>query len=150
MNFIPLIIKNWKTIVGGFGFLIIAAFMVNYWNMVNEVGALRLNEGILRHGIQVQEETIQKQEIAITQWQKAVNKLEQDIQEARRIAKEAESETRRLNELFKKHDLRKLALAKPGLIENRINNGSANSIRLLECASGDSTSCDGSDHNPTQ
>ena len=46
----------------------------------------------------------------------------------------AEKEVDQLNEKFRKHDLAKLAKAKPGLIERRINRGTANVLGMFVAA----------------
>lgn len=60
---------------------------------------------------------------------------EADIQELALSASSAQREARRLNDIFAEHDLTRLSLAKPGLIERRINGGTARVGRMLECAS---------------
>lgn len=74
----------------------------------------------------------------------AAARLQGDLELAREDERRARAETRRLNELYAKHDLTALALARPGLIERRVNAGTARVGRLLECASGlDSDDCRG-------
>lgn len=53
----------------------------------------------------------------------------------------AMEETRRLGKLFAEHDLGALARRKPGMVEPRINRGSADAQRMLECASGNRERC---------
>ena len=45
---------------------------------------------------------------------------------------EIESENKRYLSIFPRHDLAKLAVAKPGLIETRINKGTASVFRSIE------------------
>jgi len=45
---------------------------------------------------------------------------------------EIESENKRYLSIFARHDLAKLAVAKPGLIETRINKGTASVFRSIE------------------
>ena len=46
----------------------------------------------------------------------------------------AEQEVDQLNEKFRKHDLAKLAKAKPGLVERRINRGTAAVLGMFDAA----------------
>ncbi len=47
------------------------------------------------------------------------------------IQRDANAETRRLNDLFAKHDIGRLALAKPGQIERIVNSGTADVFGVL-------------------
>lgn len=55
---------------------------------------------------------------------------------------ESEASRNRLIEVFGKHDLTRLALKKPGLIETRVNNGTKKAFDDIESISGN-TSVDG-------
>ena len=139
------LVKNWKLCLYGAAgvalFSTIVTFMVEYNNTRQEVKILRENAVKLEYGIMQQQQVIQDQQDAIVEWDNAFNEMQQRIEESRRIAREANEESKRLRGIFSKHDLRALALAKPGLIENRINSGSSSSNRMLECASGTQSSC---------
>jgi hypothetical protein len=47
-------------------------------------------------------------------------------------SQEAQREMNRYLDIFKRHNLTKLAIAKPGLIEPRINNGTKNVFDSIE------------------
>ena len=51
----------------------------------------------------------------------------------------SEASRNRLIEVFGKHDLTRLALRKPGLIESRINNGTKKAFDGIESVSGNPT-----------
>lgn len=73
---------------------------------------------------------------AVDEWQQAFDRLQSTLEQYRQVQLQANSEVRRLNELFAEHDLGALARARPGLIERRINSGTDASRRMLECATG--------------
>lgn len=72
---------------------------------------------------------------ALLQWQAAAQRHQADLDALRVVQERAAAETRRLNKLFAKHSLGRLALAKPGLVEARVNRGTARMLELLQCAS---------------
>ena len=67
---------------------------------------------------------------------------EVSIDEAEKIFKKNLKEMNRYLDIFKRHDLTKLAAAKPGLIETRINKGTKDVFESIEK---DSTNIDSLD-----
>ena len=59
--------------------------------------------------------------------------LNEELQER---LEESEESRNRLIEVFGKHDLTRLALKKPGLIETRVNNGTKKAFDAIESVSG--------------
>ena len=85
---------------------------------------------------------------AIDEWEFAQHKLLKTIEELKKVSLESKHETRKLTDVFSKHNLGKLAARKPTLIEKRINRGTADALRMLECATGAThRSCDTKDKN---
>lgn len=77
---------------------------------------LRLNQAKLEQSIQEQNESIKKYLANQKNQQEQITILETQRQEAQR-------EVSKLRDTFSKHDLDNLALAKPNLVQNMVNNG---------------------------
>ncbi len=103
---------------------------------------LEKNNAVQGLALSAQDDTIKVQGDAISEWKLAQDELIKRVDEAQQIAEDAAKETRRLNDIFSKHDLAYLARKKPGLIERRLNTGTRAAQRMLECASGaEDTDC---------
>lgn len=98
---------------------------------VQQVGALTVAN-------QTQRSTIKDQETAIGKWVEAQARMQITLDALATAQVEANSTARRLNDVLSKHDLHALSLAKPGLIERRINSGTAAVLGLFESESGGS------------
>lgn len=105
--------------------------------------SLLQENGAQRTAIEVQQQTIDDAVGAIEEWREQMTRLQGQLTELARVQQEATSETRRLNDVFARHDLARLARARPGLVERRVNSGTADALRMLEVASGG-----GSDKQP--
>lgn len=92
--------------------------------------------GALEVANTVQRATIHDQEAAIGNWAEAQERMQATLDSLATAQVEANSTARRLNDVLSKHDLHALSLAKPGLIERRINSGTADVLRLFESESG--------------
>jgi len=107
----------------------------------SKVERLTAERETLTTALRIQTENVSVLQRNIGEWDDAQRELVGKIGELSRLTAEASGETRRLYATFTKHDLGALADAKPGLVERRINDGSARSNRMLECASGDRDAC---------
>lgn len=108
-----------------------------------------LDEAYARNGgletaLQMQEQAVMQARRNAADWADAYKGLLEKFEELKELQREATQETRRLNDIFSKHDLGALALAKPGLVERRINAGTADVLSVLERATS-GTSDDGRD-----
>ena len=92
--------------------------------------------GALTVANDVQRTTIGNQEIAIDNWAQAQRNMQATLDALATAQVEANSTTRRLTDVLSRHDLHALSLAKPGLIERRINVGTADIFRMFESESG--------------
>jgi len=108
----------------------------HYKGIVSDLAVSIANEAKLELAIDVQTETIVAAQQNATDWKDAYAALEAQAEVVRQIAVEAQAEQERLNGLFAEHDLNELAGAKPGLIESRLNSGTARIGCMLETASG--------------
>ena len=113
-----------------------AAVYYHYTGLLEDVSSLREDRAELQNSLQIQQETLETQQQVIEEWQDAVDDLYETFEETVRVANEAASETRRLNDIFSNHDLGELARERPGLIERRVNDGTNDFNRMFECATG--------------
>lgn len=120
------------TIIGG----VIFAGYTHYNNVLDEKEAAVVLANTLKVAKSVQDETIRGQNNVIGIWAKHTEHLKQTIDKMDKSRIEASAESNRLKDILNKHDLEKLSLAKPGLIENRINRGTSNALRMLETSTG--------------
>ena len=112
-------------ILGGLLVVTVAgsAWYIDY--QADQITTLKGNQIVLETEIQKQNETIERYLEQQKNQQVQLHQLESE----KRAAME---DVNRLRNTFAKHDLDKLALAKPGLIQNRINKASARVMATLE------------------
>lgn len=79
-------------------------------------------------------------ERSIDKWDEAAETQREALTQFTKAQREASQYQRELKDVLSQHDLGALAKRKPGLIENRVNAGSARAMRLLESASEGATS----------
>jgi len=91
----------------------------------NENQALRAETDALRFGMAQQEETINALEEARETQTEALDEM-------RRRSNEIQAEMSRYLDIFARHNLSKLAAAKPGLIEKRVNDGTKQVFDSIE------------------
>lgn len=108
----------------------------HYSDMVDDIAMLNADKAKLEVSVKLQKQTIQVKDEAIDKWEAAQKELIATIEAMAEVSAAATAETRKINDLFADHNLSELSKRKPGLIEKRINRGSARSDRLLYCASG--------------
>lgn len=114
---------------------LVVAMAGAYWHYTVVKGErdLALQQvGALTVANEVQRSTIREQESAISNWAEAQARMQVTLNAMSKAQVEANSTARRLNNVLSKHNLHALSLAKPGLIERRINSGTANILRLFE------------------
>jgi hypothetical protein len=134
---IPIIVKVATigaviTVIGG----VIFAGYTHYNNILDEKEEAILLANSLKVAKSVQDETIRSQKDVIGIWVKHTEQLKQTIDKMDKARLEASAEANRIKDILNKHDLEKLSLAKPGLIENRINRGTSRALRMLETSTG--------------
>lgn len=89
----------------------------------------------LRTAVDVQHQTINELRAANAEWKQAVEDLQRVTERMVEVQIQANEYARRLNDVLADHDLEALSIAKPGLIENRINAGTADTLRVLDARS---------------
>jgi hypothetical protein len=134
-------------ILGGMGLKVaILAVLVTagglfYWHYTtvkSERDEALMRVGALETAKAVQDSTIAAQSTRLAEFAQAQEALQATLEELQVQQAEANKEARILNDVLSKHDLHRLSQLKPGLIENRINRGSASVLGMFESAtSGD-------------
>ena len=96
------------------------------------------------------EVAIQQQEDAIESIREAYEKQGDSLNGMINKNAQIEAEKNRYMDIFKRHDLNKLAIAKPGLLESKVNKGTKNVFDTIEKDSRELDSLDdpSSDINP--
>jgi len=97
--------------------IILVLSLGGYW-LYSENQTLKINNSKL-------EGAVAEQKAAIVAIQESFAKQGKSLQNLQRNYNQIEQENDQYLAIFAKHNLDKLALAKPGLIENRINKGTA-------------------------
>lgn len=120
---------------------IIGLGYAHYTGLVEDNARLRENAVKLMAAIEIQKSATAAAMGAVDAWKTSAADLGKRIDEMARVQVRAAAQTRRLNDIFAKHDLEALSLAKPRLIERRINSGSASVLRVLECSTGNAAKC---------
>ena len=124
MPILLIVLLSFSSIAGGGYFY--------YTDTQERMAQLRENNAQLQIAVEDNENTI-----ATLQATAQLNqKLSDELTE--RLNKSEEGRNRLIN-LFGKHDLTRLALRKPGLIETRVNNGTKKAFDGIESVSGAST-----------
>ena len=103
-----------------------------YTDTQSTIAQLQRNNAQLKVAVETNEKTIEGME------QQAEISAELSLALAEKL-QVSEASRNRLIEVFGKHDLTRLALRKPGLIESRINNGTKKAFDGIESVSGAST-----------
>lgn len=98
-------------------------------NMQNQIITLTANNKLLENTVKTQQETIKRTEAARVQFEENNRKLTLSLQQA-------ETGMDELRQKLTDHDLTKLTIAKPGLIENRINNATQELFNQLRTDTG--------------
>lgn len=106
-----------------------------YWHYTvvkGERDAALIQIGAFQVVTENQRTTIRDQEAAIDQWAEAQARMQKTLDDLAVAQVKANTTARKLNNVLSKHDLHALSLAKPGLIQRRINSGTANIFGMFE------------------
>ena len=112
-------------ILGGLLLATIAgsAYYIDY--LSDQIGVLKGNQIVLESKVQEQNDAIDNYLAKQKQTQAQLDTLEQE-------KRKAMEDVTRLRKTFARHDLDDLALAKPGLLQGKINKASARVMEVLE------------------
>jgi hypothetical protein len=131
--------------LGGMGLKLAALAVVltvaagAYWHYTvvkSERDAALAQVGALEVAHQVQQTTITALSQSIDDWKAQFTLFQATLDSLTTAQVEANKTARKLNDVLSKHDLHKLSLAKPKLIERRINSGTAGVLKLFKCSTG--------------
>ena len=104
---------------------IILVLSLGSYYLYNQNQVLQANNAQLETAVATQEEAIATMQNDFALQTAQLGELQKKSQEAQR-------EMNRYLDIFKRHNLTKLAAAKPGLLEPRINNGTKNVFESIE------------------
>ena len=104
---------------------IILVLSLGSYYLYNQNQVLQANNAQLETAVATQEE-------AIATMQNDFALQTAQLGELQKKSQEAQKEMNRYLDIFKRHNLTKLAAAKPGLLEPRINNGTKNVFDSIE------------------
>ncbi len=113
----------------------VGAIGLAYWQytvMKSDLETSRANVAKLEVAKLVQDDTIASQLEALAKWEVSFTKLQETAMELQEVRLNATSESRRLNDIFAKHDMEALSASKPDTLERLINRGSNNVFRMFE------------------
>ena len=104
---------------------IIIVLSLGSYYLYNQNQVLTANNAALETAVATQEEAIATMQTDFALQTTQLNDLQKKSQEAQK-------EMNRYLDIFKRHNLTKLAAAKPGLLEPKINNGTKNVFDSIE------------------
>ena len=104
---------------------IILVLSLGSYYLYNQNQVLQVNNAQLETAVATQEE-------ALATMQNDFALQTAQLGELQKKSQEAQKEMNRYLDIFKRHNLTKLAAAKPGLLEPRINNGTKNVFDSIE------------------
>lgn len=119
----------------GIALVIAGAVAYHYWtvnSLNNEILGLNQDKHVLQQDLQISETNNTKLKVAIEEQKASLVRVEEQRQKEaqansalRKQFKAARDDVNKLKKILSKHDLNYLSLQKPGLIERRINGGTA-------------------------
>lgn len=121
------------------GLAIIAIVILAIWHynsLINEVNTLRSDKAKLEVAVQTQKETIDAAVKTIKEWKDAQTKLIATVEQMSKVSADANKDLKKLTTIYAKHNLTELSSKRPALVEDAVNRGTADALRLLSCASG--------------
>lgn len=122
-------------ILGALAALLMAAVLYHL-HVVGERNEALAQVGAYQTAHETQKATISALEKALAEWEANAAEFKQTLENLVEAQKEANAHARKLDKVLSRHDLDTLAKAKPGLIERRINSGTADVFRMFESATG--------------
>ena len=105
---------------------------LQYSAMKKDLKTSEANVAKLEISLSVQSDTIEAQSKAIDKWEQKLKDVTETAKKLKEVREGATAESRRLNDIFRRHDMQALSLAKPDTLERLINAGTADVLRLFE------------------
>ena len=103
-----------------------------YTNMQDTIATLKRDNTVLQSNQQALKDAVASEKEVLERTKEQYDVLLREYKELQVANEEAEVYSEQLLKLLTKHDLEYLALRKPGLIENRINNATKNIFADIE------------------
>lgn len=108
----------------------------HYTGLVDDKAELTAKVGTLEQDVAREKARADAFKLTIDKWDEAAAVQADALDQFSNAQREAGETTRKLTDVLSKHDLGALARSKPGLIQTRINAGTADAFRLLEQSTG--------------
>lgn len=108
----------------------------HYTGLVDDKAELTARVGTLEQDVAREKARADAFKLTIDKWDEAAAVQADALDRFSNAQREAGETTRKLTDVLSKHDLGALARSKPGLIQTRINAGTADAFRLLEQSTG--------------
>jgi len=112
--------------------LILLGAWTHYNTVVSERDLLAQNNAVLTEAFEREQEATKKLQALLDKAYEKFDRFEATLEDFSENQKTARKELEALNGKFRKHDLEELAKKKPGLIEDRLNDGTRDTFRMLE------------------
>jgi hypothetical protein len=109
--------------------IVVGLFYWYYANSQDTIKTLNENNARLETAIAINEQTIE-------QLQNDYSRIQEITNETNRLLAETRIQNRQLVDRLARHDLGALAEQRPGLVQPRINNATANALRCFELLTG--------------
>ncbi|URA07016.1 hypothetical protein P9A47_gp48 [Xanthomonas phage Elanor] len=104
----------------------------HYDGLVQDKADLTAKVGTLEQDVAREKSRADAFERTIDKWDEAAGIQAAALDRFSTVQRDAGETTRKLTDVLSKHDLGALARSKPGLIQTRVNAGTADAFRLLE------------------
>jgi len=103
---------------------------------IHNYAVLEANATILKAQIVTQQQTIAAEQKNAVAWKQALDDYKADVIRDQAIQADADLQRSKIDDAFRKHDVRALAHKRPDLVEGVLNRGSLRAQRMLNCATG--------------
>lgn len=107
---------------------------LGYWHYTSLLED-RANLKVAEQELKAQKEVTRQALAAVDEWKEFNAEVLLRLDQVNANAREARNEANKVLRTLAEHDIGKLAKERPGLVENRINAGSADAAERLRCAS---------------
>jgi len=138
---LPFLISSPRIIIGTLLIALITGGYFHYKGLLKENEILKVNERSLKDAIKHQGGAITALQNNVGSWEKAEKKRIKEMEEIKNVSEQSAKERNRLAKILAKHDIGEIAVRKPGLLEKRLNRGTADALSLFECATEGGDTC---------
>lgn len=112
----------------------VGAFYIHYQGLVRDNATLTANNAQLTSALETQKKANEAAVARIGEFAVVLDRQRETMEEFAKMTEEASRTIRRINDVFASHDFQNLLNKKPGLIVRRVNSGTADTLRMFECA----------------